>query len=296
VLELHTSKEIQDLGIRVALNEVDVTDVTAELDGPPGAGCGGGAGVLAVALWQPGPSYLSGLPIRHTTTTRTLEHTGTPYEGGLFRMRLSLPPDFPASPPKGSFLTQIWHPNVSKGGEICVNVLKVRGWVGGAARLSAAKQCVVWQQLAVEAPTLTRLRCSCLARERHTHSLQRDWQATLGLRHVLCVIRCLLIEPYPESALNEEAGKLLLEDYDEYAARARLMTSLHAQHHAAAAAAKRPHGPLTASGANSSSGAAAAAATADGGAGGGDGSPLVKKARPELSKAASKVKKSLKRL
>ena len=27
------------------------------------------------------------------------------------------------------------------------------------------------------------------------------------------VIRCLLIEPYPESALNEEAGKALLEDY-----------------------------------------------------------------------------------
>jgi len=37
------------------------------------------------------------------------------------------------------------------------------------------------------------------------------------------VIRCLLIEPYPESALNEEAGKLLLEDYAEYAQHARYM-------------------------------------------------------------------------
>ena len=27
----------------------------------------------------------------------------------------------------------------------------------------------------------------------------------MGLRHVLVVIRCLLIEPFPESALNEEA-------------------------------------------------------------------------------------------
>jgi hypothetical protein len=26
-------------------------------------------------------------------------------------------------------------------------------------------------------------------------------------------VRCLLIEPFAESALNEEAGKLLLEDY-----------------------------------------------------------------------------------
>lgn len=41
--------------------------------------------------------------------------------------------------------------------------------------------------------------------------------------------RCLLIEPFPESALNEEAGKLLLEDYEEYAKHAKLMTSIHAQ-------------------------------------------------------------------
>lgn len=51
----------------------------------------------------------------------------------------------------------------------------------------------------------------------------------MGLRHVLVVIRCLLIEPFPESALNEEAGRLLMEDYETYAAHARLMTSIHAQ-------------------------------------------------------------------
>lgn len=40
-----------------------------------------------------------------------------------------------------------------------------------------------------------------------------------------------------------QAGKLLLEDYEEYAKHARLMTEIHA------AAPKRPM-PLTASGAN----------------------------------------------
>ncbi|CAI9779580.1 unnamed protein product [Fraxinus pennsylvanica] len=34
-------------------------------------------------------------------------------------------------------------------------------------------------------------------------------------------MRCLLIEPFPESALNEKAGKMLLENY-EYARHARL--------------------------------------------------------------------------
>jgi ubiquitin-conjugating enzyme E2 S len=49
---------------------------------------------------------------------------GTPYEGGVFRVRLSLSPDYPNSPPKGYFLTKIFHPNVSEAGDICVNVLK----------------------------------------------------------------------------------------------------------------------------------------------------------------------------
>lgn len=42
-------------------------------------------------------------------------------------------------------------------------------------------------------------------------------------------IKCLLIVPNPESALNEEAGKLLLESHDEYAERAKMMTEIHAQ-------------------------------------------------------------------
>jgi len=41
-------------------------------------------------------------------------------------------------------------------------------------------------------------------------------------------VKCLLIYPNPESALDEEAGKLLLENYDSYCSRARLITSVHA--------------------------------------------------------------------
>lgn len=81
--------------------------------------------------------------------------------------------------------------------------------------------------------------------------------------------------------------QLFVAEYERYA---KLMTSLHAQ----PPTAKRPHGPLTTSGAN----AASSSNAADGSASGtpADGSPLVKKAKPERSLAASKVKKSLKRL
>ena len=49
---------------------------------------------------------------------------GTPYNGGCFRVKLVLSKDYPVSPPKGFFLTKIFHPNVGPQGEICVNTLK----------------------------------------------------------------------------------------------------------------------------------------------------------------------------
>jgi len=38
----------------------------------------------------------------------------------------------------------------------------------------------------------------------------------------------LLIVPFPESALNEEAGKLFMENYSEYFKHAKLLTEVYA--------------------------------------------------------------------
>jgi ubiquitin-conjugating enzyme E2 S len=143
---ISVAKELRKLctepleGIKVTLNEEEVTDVTAEIVGPE----------------------------------------STPFENGVFKIKLVLPSEYPQAPPKGYFLTKIFHPNISKTGEICVNTLK------------------------------------------------KDWRADLGIGHVLQVVRCLLINPFPESALNEEAGKLFMEDYDSYFRKAQMMTEVHA--------------------------------------------------------------------
>jgi ubiquitin-conjugating enzyme E2 S len=60
------------------------------------------------------------------------------------------------------------------------------------------------------------------------NTLKRDWNPDVGITHVLQVIRCLLIVPFPESSLNDEAGRLFMDSYDEYAQRAKLMTGVHA--------------------------------------------------------------------
>lgn len=71
-------------GVKMIINESDATDIQADIEGP----------------------------------------VGTPYEGGLFRCKLAVENDFPNNPPKGFFVTKIFHPNVSEKGEICVNTLK----------------------------------------------------------------------------------------------------------------------------------------------------------------------------
>uniref|UniRef100_A0A7S2YQP1 E2 ubiquitin-conjugating enzyme n=1 Tax=Entomoneis paludosa TaxID=265537 RepID=A0A7S2YQP1_9STRA len=106
--------------------------------------------------------------------------TDTPYEDRYFVLKLTFSQDFPAAPPRGFFLTKIYHPNVDMTtGAICVNTLK------------------------------------------------KDWTSTTSLAHVLAVIRCLLIVPFPESSLNDEAGKLFMESYEDYAKRAKIMACVH---------------------------------------------------------------------
>ncbi|XP_049695522.2 ubiquitin-conjugating enzyme E2 S [Helicoverpa armigera] len=60
------------------------------------------------------------------------------------------------------------------------------------------------------------------------NTLKRDWRPELGLEHALLAVKCLLIAPNAESALNAEAAALLRDRYDDYFARAKLLTEIHA--------------------------------------------------------------------
>lgn len=49
----------------------------------------------------------------------------TCYEGGVFKINIEIPPDYPFKPPIMKFETRIWHPNISsQTGAICLDILK----------------------------------------------------------------------------------------------------------------------------------------------------------------------------
>lgn len=53
----------------------------------------------------------------------------TPWEGGLYPLKMVFSEDYPAKPPSVKFTPPLYHPNVFPSGSVCLSILKEEsGW------------------------------------------------------------------------------------------------------------------------------------------------------------------------
>ena len=68
-----------------------------------------------------GPSDESDL---YNWTASIMGPDESPFQGGVFFLHVQFPTDYPFKPPKVSFTTRIYHPNINSNGSICLDILK----------------------------------------------------------------------------------------------------------------------------------------------------------------------------
>lgn len=51
-----------------------------------------------------------------------------PFNKGAFRIEITFPAEYPFKPPKISFKTKIYHPNVDEKGQVCLPIISAENW------------------------------------------------------------------------------------------------------------------------------------------------------------------------
>ncbi|XP_010618970.1 ubiquitin-conjugating enzyme E2 L3 isoform X2 [Fukomys damarensis] len=51
-----------------------------------------------------------------------------PYDKGAFRIEINFPAEYPFKPPKITFKTKIYHPNIDEKGQVCLPVISAENW------------------------------------------------------------------------------------------------------------------------------------------------------------------------
>lgn len=110
----------------------------------------------------------------------------TAYEGGVFRTTLTFPKDYPMSPPKMKFTSEIFHPNIYVDGRVCISILHAPG----------------------EDPM-------------GYESSSERWSPVQSIEKILLSVMSMLAEPNPESGANVDASKMWREDREGYKRKAQ---------------------------------------------------------------------------
>lgn len=123
----------------------------------------------------------------------------SPYAGGVFFLSITFPTDYPFKPPKVSFTTKIYHPNINANGSICLDILRDQ-----------------WS------PALTISKGMCLL---CAWSFRNYWHSNFLFEIIVLLSICsMLTDPNPDDPLVPDIAHLYKTDRTRYEATAREWT------------------------------------------------------------------------
>lgn len=73
-------------------------------------------------------SVLCAGPLLSSLTFSARFQDNPPYDKGAFRIEIIFPTEYPFKPPKITFKTKIYHPNIDEKGQVCLPVISAENW------------------------------------------------------------------------------------------------------------------------------------------------------------------------
>ena len=106
----------------------------------------------------------------------------SPYEGGIFKAKMTFPNNYPLYPPEFIFLNNIFHPNIYENGTVCISILHPPG--------------------------------EDKYNEQETADMR--WRPVHTASSIILSILSLLSSPNDESPANVDAAKIWRDDNDKF--------------------------------------------------------------------------------
>ncbi|EDP45052.1 hypothetical protein MGL_0041 [Malassezia globosa CBS 7966] len=112
--------------------------------------------------------------------------SNTPWEGGVYKLKMYFPEEYPSKPPKCKFTPPLFHPNVFPSGTVCLSIL------GAYADFL--------------------MRCS---------DEEKSWKPAITIKQILLGIQDLLNDPNPGDPAQADAFHLFKQDRAAYERKVR---------------------------------------------------------------------------